>query len=305
MAEQAQDAPLTQLLRKQDGLLSFQQATRLGMSAAAITRRTRSGAWRRVLPRVYATFSHDLSQQQRMWAAGLYAGRGSRITGTAALGLHGISRLPKELPQDAIQVECANGSQPRSRDFVRIQRTARGCTTYVFDGLHAVSLARACVDAATLLSAYEPTLDLLTAVVASRKTSLHDVRDELRAARSGSHHLRTAVLEALAGARSAAEARARKLFAGAGLPAPAVNEPIEVGGLRIVPDFRWGRLIVEIDSREWHLLQPGSWEATMARRAHLEAHGYRVVPLSPQLLRDSPALALAAVTANWAHADVH
>ena len=64
-----------------------------------------------------------------------------------------------------------------------------------------------------------------------------------------------------------------------------------VDGQIFVPDFRWGWVIVEIDSKEWHLLNPGSCEATMRRRARLEPAGYHVIPVSPALLRDVTDLA--------------
>ena len=95
------------------------------------------------------------------------------------------------------------------------------------------------------------------------------------------------------------EAAARQLFDLAGLPEALVNEPIEVNGEVFVPDFRWGRFIVEIDSKEWHLLVPGSWDRTQERRTRLEAAGYRVLPISPAQIRDSPAEVVAAVRMGY------
>jgi very-short-patch-repair endonuclease len=72
------------------------------------------------------------------------------------------------------------------------------------------------------------------------------------------------------------------------LPAPLVNEPLVVDGRVFVPDFRWGRLIVEVDSKLHHLLTPGAWAATLRRRARLEQAGYHVIPVTPEMIRDDP-----------------
>jgi very-short-patch-repair endonuclease len=54
-------------------------------------------------------------------------------------------------------------------------------------------------------------------------------------------------------------------------------------------------VIVEIDSRAHHLLEPGAWEHTQERRAALSSLGFLVLPLTPQQLRDTPELVIAAV----------
>ena len=83
----------------------------------------------------------------------------------------------------------------------------------------------------------------------------------------------------------------------AGLPVPLTNEAILVGGRLFIPDFRWGRVIVEVDSKAWHLLESGAWQRTQKRRAFLQAHGYLVTPTTPEQLRESPELVIAAVRA--------
>ena len=46
-------------------------------------------------------------------------------------------------------------------------------------------------------------------------------------------------------------------------------------------------MVLEIDSREWHL-SPGDWERTMARRNLMIRHGLTVLSVSPSQLRDDP-----------------
>jgi hypothetical protein len=62
---------LLQLLRRQDGLVRYDQARRLGMSPAAIDRRVDSGEWLVVHPRVYLAATHDLTPRAKLRAAAL------------------------------------------------------------------------------------------------------------------------------------------------------------------------------------------------------------------------------------------
>ena len=262
---------LTALLRKQHGLLTLEQAMARGLTSSVVLRRVAAGRWQRVLPRVYLTAALELTETQRVWAAVLYAGEGAALTGLTALRQHRIKRLPDGPPTP---------------------------TVFVVDGVRTMRVPRATVDAAARLTAYEPTLALLTAVIHSGKVSLSGVADELATApNAGTRWLRKAVAEASLGARSVAEPFARQLFAAAGFPPPHINEPIDVNGQIFEPNLRWGRVIVEVDSKEWHLLHPGSWEATLHRRMLLTDGGYHVIPMSPSQLRDTPDLVLSVVRA--------
>jgi very-short-patch-repair endonuclease len=61
------------------------------------------------------------------------------------------------------------------------------------------------------------------------------------------------------------------------------------GRLLAKPDAWWPdrALVVEIDSREWHL-SPDDWEATMARDGRLRAVGIRVIHVTPRQVRTEP-----------------
>lgn len=63
---------LAVLIKGQDGMVARWQARRFGMSADAIGRRVRSGAWRITHPGVYATFTGRLDRPAQMWAALLH-----------------------------------------------------------------------------------------------------------------------------------------------------------------------------------------------------------------------------------------
>ncbi|HEX3963868.1 MAG TPA: type IV toxin-antitoxin system AbiEi family antitoxin domain-containing protein [Trebonia sp.] len=62
------------VLSAQKKLVSLDQARALGMSRDAILWKVRSGRWQRVYRGVYATFTGDLSREQRLWAVILRIG---------------------------------------------------------------------------------------------------------------------------------------------------------------------------------------------------------------------------------------
>lgn len=291
--------PLMQLLQRQHGLITVDQAGQLGISRAALSRRSLSGnePCQRVLPRVYGMFTGDLSALQRAGAAALYVGRGAQVTGAAALSLYGIRRL-SETPKVQVLVPVARCVQDAK--FVSVVRVVAPHRQRTVKAIPLAPVARAVVDAAGALTAYDDVLDLASAAIMSRRTTLDAIEGELAQASTRTTALLRLVLrESRRGSRSVPEAEARALSALLGLPDPLVNQPIEVNGEMFVPDFRWGWFIVEVDSKEWHLLVPGSWEHTQQRRTRLEGGGYHVLPLTPKQLRDLPPEVAAAVRAGF------
>ena len=66
-----------------EGLVHRGQFPALGVTRADLRARLGYGAWRQVLPDVYATFDGYLSGRHRCIAACLYAGEGSVVSGRA------------------------------------------------------------------------------------------------------------------------------------------------------------------------------------------------------------------------------
>jgi hypothetical protein len=288
---------LTTRLRAQDGLITLDQARVLGLTPSALSRRLQrpDSGWRRVLPSVYFHGQHDLTDRQKTRAAVLFAGPGAILTGNAALRWHRLRHLPDEVSIDSVDVVTPPGRQLRSQAWARLHRSDRPSGPYLVDGVRTMPVTRAIVDAAGQFP-YETLLALVCAAVNEGRSSPDQLRDELAMAPTkGSGGLRRALGELDAGSRSGPEAQACRLFAQAGLPEPLVNVALMVGGRLFVPDFRWGRVILEIDSKAYHLLEPGAWDRTMERRAFLAAHGYLVLPVSPEQLRKAPDEILAAI----------
>jgi hypothetical protein len=82
------------LLSIQDGIITREQAKRLGFSDRQIEHRAQSGRWQRVYPRVYATFSGPVSRNARFWAAVLWAGKGAMLSHQTAAEVQGIIDSP-------------------------------------------------------------------------------------------------------------------------------------------------------------------------------------------------------------------
>jgi hypothetical protein len=285
-----------QLLRDQDGLFTASQARACGLTSSALSRQKAAGVLRRVLPGVYTYGVLELSTQQRSRAAVLYAGSGACLTGAAALHWRRIPYLPTEVSPATVDVLVPVTRTVGDSDWARLTRTSRTVVAIRVDGVATAPVVRAVVDAALRLPSYETVFALLSCVVNAGRTTVEDVKAELdRAATRGSRALRLAVEEAERGTRSWPEAEARALFCRAGLPTPLINVPLLVAGRLFVPDFRWGMVIVEIDSRAHHLLEVGSWEKTQQRRTALRAAGYVVLPFTPQEISETPKLVIATI----------
>ncbi len=118
--------------------------------------------------------------------------------------------------------------------------------------------------------------------------------------RRGSGLARRALDDILAGCRSAPECELRDLVTSSEvLPTPLFNQPLP-GYRRLRPDACWShvRLVVEIDSAQWHRFG-NAVEATEQRRALLASMGWLVIPVSPRRLRSCPSEVLAEIEAAY------
>src|ERR1700761_6920027 len=66
-----------------------------GFTRWQIEHRLATGAWRRVHPGVYATFSGPLTRDARLWAALRWAGDGAMLSHETAAELHGLLDPPR------------------------------------------------------------------------------------------------------------------------------------------------------------------------------------------------------------------
>jgi hypothetical protein len=84
----------TALLSVQHGIADRDQALAAGLSRWHVEHRLASGAWQRIYPGVYATFSGPLNREARLWAAVRRAGTGAMVSHETAAEVHGIVDAP-------------------------------------------------------------------------------------------------------------------------------------------------------------------------------------------------------------------
>ncbi|MEU0082556.1 hypothetical protein [Streptomyces sp. NPDC006274] len=293
-------APVARLARTQDGLATYRQLTTLGCAPSTISDRCRpDGPWRRLLPRVVLLQTGRPSPRQRLHTAVLYAGDHALLTGRAALRLYGVRAAGPRERADTVDVVVSDGRNPRGAGYVRVHRTRRSLQGRRIEGLPCATPARASADAVPYLADQREVTALLAEVVQQRRCTVPELAEALRAVHRCSDPRVVATMEGLAaGVRSIAESDARAVLRASPIPPPLWNPLLHLadGTFLACPDAYWphGGVVLEVDSREWHL-NPEGWERTMARRNLMTRHGLRVLSVSPSQLRETPGHVLATI----------
>jgi hypothetical protein len=262
----------------------------LGMSRATVHHRCRKdGPWQRVLPGVVALHRGPLRRVDMLHAALVYAGEGAMITGLDACRLHGLRNVPEST---TVHVLVPDDRQYSSTAWVKIERTTRLPTATQAGGVRAAPLIRAVLDAARFRRTEREVLAMLTETVQRRRCSTEELRRELDAgSKFGSALPRRILREMVSGVQSVAEAQAKLLLRGLGLPAPLWNrQVVDSSGKRLGRPDAWFddvALAWEIDSVEYHT-SPDDYAATMAKHSRMAAAGVIVVHTLPSWLRTRP-----------------
>jgi Transcriptional regulator, AbiEi antitoxin len=111
-------------LQGQSGVISRQQATDAGITAKTIEWRLRSGAWRRVHPGVYATFTGELPRKAELWAAVLQAGAGAALSHESAAEIHELIDKPSSSIHVSVPARRHPGEERKTRGVI-IHRSRR------------------------------------------------------------------------------------------------------------------------------------------------------------------------------------
>jgi hypothetical protein len=292
----ADDREIAFLLAYQRGVLTRTQILSCGLTVQGLRHRYRPGGpWQRLLPGVYLTTTGQPTREQFETAALLYAGPASVITGATALRHYKI-RAPETRP---IQVLMPADRQRASRAFVTIVRTSRLPAAQTRDlAIGYVAPARAVADTVLGLAARSEVRAVVASAVQQGRCTVAELTGELAAGPvRGAALFRSVLAEVRDGIRSPAEADFRDLIRKSGLPQPLFNPSLYLDGVVLAkPDAWWPdwALVVEIDSREWHL-SPDDWEATMARDARLRAVGIRIIHVTPRQVRTEPGSVLGTI----------
>lgn len=112
------------LLSVQAGIVDRDQALDIGFSQRQISYRLRSGAWQRVYPGVYATFTGHLLRDAQLWAAVRFAGDGAMVSHETAAEVHGM--IDRPAPDIHVTV-------PISRRPARTRRPVHGVVIHRSD----------------------------------------------------------------------------------------------------------------------------------------------------------------------------
>ncbi len=146
MARIAADLSAAAIARGQLGLVTREQARRLGVSDAWIDRRIASGRWERLHPGVYALPGAPRSWARMVLAAILAAGPGAVASHGTAARLHELESSHRGRVHLTVP-----GNAPRRLDRVVTHRslTLAPADLVVVDGIPATSVARTLVDLAS------------------------------------------------------------------------------------------------------------------------------------------------------------
>ena len=285
----AGDDALRQILSRQLDVVTRRQALAVGVTPSSLRHRL-GDSWQSLIPGVYLATTGTPTIIQQQMAAMLHAGRGSVITGPAALQQHRI-RGPAA---DLIDVLVPASRRRQDAAFARLHRTTRmPKRIWRFGPLYYALPARAVADTVRDLTSLRDVRAIVADAVQRRACTVSDLSEELSKGPSvGSKLFREALTDVADGIHSAAEGDLKDLLAKSGLPMPLFNASIydNDGTFIARPDAWWPEkgVAVEIDSHEWHL-SPHDHTRTLERQRRLAKRGILVLPFTPREIRTQPA----------------
>jgi very-short-patch-repair endonuclease len=118
---------LDDILARQSGVISRDQAVAAGLSRHAVDHRLRLRRWRPLHPRVYLANGHRYDDEVRVRAALLWAGEGAVLSGVAAAWWHGMTARPPV----TVGLTVARRRHPRSRPGVSLRHRELGAEDLV------------------------------------------------------------------------------------------------------------------------------------------------------------------------------
>lgn len=132
----------------------------------------------------------------------------------------------------------------------------------------------------------------------SRTTTLDLMREALALTtkRIGNPTRRELLLDSRDEPWSEAERELHRLLRKAGITGWKGNKPVRIDGRDIFPDvvFRRLRLVIEVDGRKFHS-KPEIFEADRKRQNLLVLHGWRVLRVTANMIRDEPQQVIATI----------
>jgi hypothetical protein len=297
-------ARLDSTLRVQYGVVSRGQLVECGMNDIVLRHLLRKqGGWQIMLPGIYLTMRGEATIDQRDMAALLYAGRGSVITGSAAVWRHGLPCGDL----DAVDVLIPADAHRKSTGFVRIQRTTRMPATHRTEGkIRFAYLPRAVGDAARGMRDFRDVQALVCATVQRTRVTVPHLITELNdGPAAGTRLFRAALAEVSEGVRSNAEADLKKLIDRSDIEKPIYNPKLYLpdGTPLCSPDLWWERhgVVGEVDSLAFHF-KAKDYENTTKRHNRIERAGVHLLHWLPSTIKNEPNAVLRDIRATLATA---
>ena len=209
-----------QLAEWQCGMVSRRQLNAGGVDRHKVRNQVSAGRWSKVGPRVVATFTGELTFEQRVWAAHLHAGPSSAVTGLAAAELQGLARWRR----DAVEVVVPADAKVPQLSGARFVRTRRDLEVLRGQGVrrHLVRLEPALLLRASTGMPERTAGGLIASAVQQRLTSANQMLGWLERLHPLPRHalLRSLLHDIRGGAESMAEIDLGRLCRRAGLAAP-------------------------------------------------------------------------------------
>lgn len=283
---------LRDLAAEQRQLVTRRQLRRSGISDSSM-RAAFKREWQLVLPGVVALFTGQLTTDQRLTAAALYAGGDAVLTGPKAAEMHGVtSTWIHDYPYYRFIVP--ESRTDRSSGFAVARRTERPERhPRPMRGVQVVSAARAVGDAARVCRSPRDARQLAISALQSRVVSEEQLYAE--ATRGPIQHgkaLRQGVRDFAAGAWSIAEVDVQELLTSSTILPAAMYNPLlttERGTILPTPDA-WlddVGMAIPLHSRQFHAGDL-DWNETVMQDRRLTEQGITVAPITPEKARAEP-----------------
>jgi hypothetical protein len=265
---------------QQHGVVAYEQLMALGFGRRAVQHRVTAGRLHPLYIGVFSVGHSVLSAHGRRMAAVLACGAGALLSHLSAAAHEGLVHTDRS----AIDITVPGRSRKgRPGIDLHLVRRLHPDDRTVVQGIPTTSIARTLLD----IAATRPRL-LERAFEAAERLQLLDLR-AIHELLDRSHGCRgRPALAALTdrrelppATRSELERDFLRLCDDAGLPLPLVNVIVE--GFEVDAAWPNRRLVVELDSREFHLTR-AAFERDRVRDAKLQLAGYRVLRVTHRRL---------------------
>jgi very-short-patch-repair endonuclease len=242
------------------GVVSLHELLQCGFTAREVEGRVKTGYLHRVHRGVYAVGHPNLPLEGHFLAATKACGPTAVLSHYSAATLWGLVDWDGRRPEVTVP-----GTTTRTHKGIRVHRSRT---------LHRADTTRRHTIPVTTPARTIHDLSSVLPYKGVRRAARQALTRKLLAPR----HLPARIAATIAPTRSELEDAVLDLIVQHRLQPPDVNQPLTIGGRRIIPDFRWPaqRLVVEADGATWHD-NPIAHQDDAERQAILEAHGERVV----------------------------